>query len=183
MYSAIKVQGKKLYQLARAGQEVERAPRPVTIRALEVLDAPPEGFPVEQDLWYLRVRCSKGTYVRTLCHDIGRALGCGGCMAALRRTRVGDYTLEGAVTLEEVQSADDPAALLMPVDTCFAGRPMLVLKSPQAEKKVRNGVPLTLPSPAPGDGEYRVYGPDGTFLALSRLEGGRLTTIKSFFEV
>ena len=182
MYSAIKVKGKKLYQLARAGQEVERAPRPVTIHRLELLSQPPEGFPEEEHTWYLRVVCSKGTYVRTLCHDIGEALGCGGCMSALRRTRVGEYTLEGAVTLEEVQAAAEPAALLMPVDSCFAGRPMLLLKSAQAEKKVRNGMTLTLPGP-PGDGEYRLYGVDRTFLALSRVEGNKLTTIKSFFEV
>ena len=182
MYSAIKVKGKKLYQLARAGQEVERAPRTVTIHRLELLSQSPEGFPEEEHTWYLRVVCSKGTYVRTLCHDIGEALGCGGCMSALRRTRVGEYTLEGAVTLEEVQAAAEPAALLTPVDSCFAGRPMLLLKSAQAEKKVRNGMALTLPVP-PGDGEYRVYGVDKTFLALSWVEGNKLTTIKSFFEV
>ena len=182
MYSAIKVKGKKLYELARSGKEVERAPRAVTIHRLELLTQPPEGFPEEEHTWYLRVVCSKGTYVRTLCHDIGEALGCGGCMSALRRTRVGEYTLEGAVTLEEVQAAADPAALLTPVDSCFAGRPMLLLKSAQAEKKVRNGMALTLPVP-PGDGEYRVYGVDKTFLALSWVEGNKLTTIKSFFEV
>lgn len=182
MYSAIKIKGKKLYELARSGKEVERAPRTVTIHGLEVLDAPPEGFPQGENLWYLKVTCSKGTYVRTLCHDIGAALGCGGSLSALRRTRVGDYVLEGAVTLEQAQAADDPAALLMPVDTCFAGRPMLVLKSLQAEKKIRNGVALNLPT-APGDGEYRLYGVDGSFLALSRVEGRKLTAIKSFFEV
>ena len=182
MYSAIKVKGKKLYELARSGKEVERAPRAVTIHRLELLTQPPEGFPEEEHTWYLRVVCSKGTCVRTLCHDIGEALGCGGCMSALRRTRVGDYTLEGAVTLEEVQEAPEPAELLMPVDSCFAGRPVLLLKSAQAERKVRNGMALTLPAP-PGDGEYRVYGADKTFLALSRVEGNRLTTIKSFFEV
>ena len=80
MYSALKRDGKKLYELARAGKEVERAPRPVTIHALEVLDQ------TGPDRYTLRVRCSKGTYVRTLCHDIGAALGCGGCMSALRRT-------------------------------------------------------------------------------------------------
>ena len=182
MYSAIKVKGKKLYELARAGQEVERAPRTVTIHGLEVLEEAPQGFPREENTWYLRVSCSKGTYVRTLCHDIGQALGCGGSLSALRRTRVGDYTLEGAVTLEDLQAAADPAELLVPVDTCFAGRPMLLLKSPQAEKKIRNGMGLVLPTP-PGDGEYRLYGVDRTFLALCRVEGKKLTTIKSFFEV
>ena len=182
MYSAIKIKGKKLYELARSGKEVERPPRHVTIHALEILDQAPEGFPQEENTWYLKVVCSKGTYVRTLCHDIGAALGCGGCMSALRRTRVGDYTLEGAVTLEQVQAAEDPAGMLMPVDTCFVGRPMLVLKSLQAERKIRNGAALTLPT-ALGDGEYRLYGVDRSFLALSRVEGNKLTVIKSFFEV
>ena len=178
MYSAIKRDGKKLYELARAGKEVERPPRPVTIYGLEVLEEAPDGFPREADTWYLRVRCSKGTYVRTLCHDIGQALGCGGCMSALRRTEAAGYTLDRAVTLEQLQAAPDPTALLMPVDSCFVGRPMLLLTSLQAEKKVRNGVALTLPE-TPGDGEYRVYGVDGAFLALSRVEGNKLTTIKT----
>lgn len=182
MYSAIKIRGKKLYQLARAGQEVERTARTVTIYSLELLETAPKGFPEEEDTWYLRVVCSKGTYVRTLCHDIGQALGCGGCMSALRRTQVGDYGLEGAVTLEKLQATVDPAELLVPVDSCFAARPMLVLKSHQAERKVRNGAVLTLPVP-PGDGEYRLYGVDGSFLALSQVKGNKLTTIKSFFEV
>ena len=79
MYSAIKIGGKKLYELARAGQEVARPARDITIHALELLSCAPPDFT-------LRVHCSKGTYVRTLCHDIGAALGCGGCMSALRRT-------------------------------------------------------------------------------------------------
>ena len=154
----------------------------MTIYSLELLETAPKGFPEEEDTWYLRVVCSKGTYVRTLCHDIGQALGCGGCMSALRRTKVGDYGLEGAVTLEKLQATVDPAELLVPVDSCFAARPMLVLKSHQAERKVRNGAALTLPVP-PGDGEYRLYGVDGSFLALSQVKGNKLTTIKSFFDV
>ena len=100
MYSAIKRDGKKLYELARAGKEVERPPRPVTIYALEVLDQAPAGFPQEENTWYLKVRCSKGTYIRTLCHDIGQALGCGGSLSALRRTEAAGFTLDRAVTLE-----------------------------------------------------------------------------------
>ena len=97
MFSAIKIKGRKLYELARKGQEVERRPRPVTIHALEILEqAAPDRFT-------LRVRCSKGTYVRTLCHEIGQALGCGGCMDALRRTMAAGFTLEPAVTMEKVQ--------------------------------------------------------------------------------
>ena len=180
MYSAIKINGKKLYELARKGKEVERKPRPVTIHALGVLDeTPPEGAD-----YLLRVVCSKGTYVRTLCHDIGQALGCGGCMASLRRVKAAGFTLKDAVTLEAVQEAVDRGegdSLLLPVDAYFADVPILVLKTAGAEKKIRNGGLLNardLP-----DGEYRVYGMDKTFLALGRVAGGTLTTVKSFFEV
>ena len=120
MYSAIKREGKKLYELARRGQEVERTPRPITIHELELLDQPsPTDFT-------LRVLCSKGTYVRTLCHDIGQALGCGGTLAALRRTRSAGFSLNEAVTLEQVAQAEDPTALLLPVDSYFAGHPILL---------------------------------------------------------
>ncbi len=174
MYSAIKREGKKLYELARRGQEVERAPRPITIHELELLDQPsPTDFT-------LRVLCSKGTYVRTLCHDIGQALGCGGPLAALRRTRSAGFSLNEAVTLEQVAQAEDPTALLLPVDSYFAGHPILLLKEGAAEKRLRNGSPLSLDG---RDGTYRVYSSRQEFLALARLERGRLTTIKSFFEV
>ena len=116
MYSAIKIGGKKLYELARKGQEVERKPRNITIFELAV-----EGGSGSD--WDLRVRCSKGTYVRTLCHDIGQSLGCGGCMSSLRRTRAGRFTLEQAVTMEQILAfaqEHDPAELLMPVDALFA---------------------------------------------------------------
>ena len=180
MYSAIKVGGKKLYELARKGREVERKPRPVTIHALELLGEPP---PQGAD-WLLRVACSKGTYVRTLSHAIGQALGCGGCMASLRRVKAAGFTLADSVTLETVQDAVDRGEgdeLLLPVDAYFAALPMLVLKTAGAEKKIRNGAALNardLP-----DGTYRVYGMDKTFLALGQAAGGTLTTIKSFFEV
>ncbi len=180
MWSAVKVNGKKLYELARKGKEVERRPRPVTIRALEVLDgAAPEGSD-----FVLRVVCSKGTYVRTLCHDIGQALGCGGCMSALRRVKASSFTLEDSVTLEAVQAAVDRGegeSLLLPVDACFAGVPVLVLKTAGAEKKIRNGAALSARDIP--DGEYRVYGADKTFLALGRAADGKLSTVKSFFEV
>ena len=180
MYSAIKVNGKKLYELARKGREVEREPRTVAIHALELLDdTPPEGAD-----YLLRAACSKGTYVRTLCHDIGQALGCGGCMASLRRTRAAGFTLEDSVTLEAVQQAVDRGegeGLLLPVDSYFAGLPVLVLKNAGAEKKIRNGAALAIRDMP--DGEYRVYGMDKTFLALGRVAGGTLTTVKSFFEV
>lgn len=175
MYSAIKVNGKKLYELARKGREVERKPRAITIHSLEV-----EGQESEID-FLIRVRCSKGTYVRTLCHDIGQALGCGGTMYSLRRTMAAGFTLEDALPLKQVLQAEDPASLLLGVDAYFAGRPVLILK-PAAEKKVRNGMTLVLPD-APTAGEYRVYSEAGEFLALSRVSQGKLITIKSFFQV
>ena len=174
MYSAIKREGKKLYELARRGQEVERPPRPITIHELELLD---QSSPTD---FTLRVLCSKGTYVRTLCHDIGQALGCGGTLAALRRTRSAGFSLNEAVTLEQVAQAEDPTALLLPVDSYFAGHPILLLKEGAAEKRLRNGSTLSLDG---RDGTYRVYSSRQEFLALARLERGRLTTIKSFFEV
>ena len=184
MYSAIKIQGKKLYQLARAGKEVERPPRPVTIHELEVLDgrrvreAAPHGFGTEPDTWLLRVRCSKGTYVRTLCHDIGAALGCGGAMSALRRTMAGGFTLADAHPLAEVLAADDPTVLLRPVDTCFSEYDAVELAG-RALFKAQNGSPF--PCPNVPDGTYRFYGPDGDFLLLGRCEAGTGRTVKSFF--
>lgn len=174
MYSAIKKQGKKLYELARRGVEVEREPRPITIYELELLEQ------VSETDWTLRVLCSKGTYVRTLCHDIGKALGCGGTLYSLRRTKSAGFGLDQAMTLEQVAETEDPASLLLPVDTCFAQYPVLTLTEAEEERKVRNGNPFFLDG---SDGAYRVYGPNGDFLALSRLEKGRLVTIKSFFEV
>ena len=172
MYSAIKIDGQKLYDLARKGREVERKPRPVTIYALEL------GEQISENEYRLRVECSKGTYIRTLCHDIGQALGCGGTMAELRRTCVAGYTLERAVTLEQVQEAEDRASLLMPVDSCFAHLPALTLTAAQS-KCVRNGMAFTYLQ----EGQWRVYDPNGAFLAVCRTVDGKLTTVKSFFEV
>ena len=171
MYSAIKIRGQKLYELARKGQEVERKPRSITIHALELLSQ--EG---ETD-YLLRCRCSKGTYIRTLCHDIGQVLGCGGAMYALRRTMAAGFTADQAVTLEQVQA--EGGSLLLPTDSLFPQHPILLLRSDRAEKRVRCGNPVTLPDVS--DGTYRVYSQDGQFLCLSRAEGGTLTSIKNFF--
>jgi tRNA pseudouridine55 synthase len=172
MYSAIKIGGRKLCDLARKGQEVERSARPVTIHTLELVD---QTGPAD---FVLRCACSKGTYIRTLCHDIGQALGCGGCMSSLRRTMAAGFTLDGAVTLEDVQRLG-PAALL-PTDSLFSAYPVLALKSELTETRVRHGNPI--PDAAVPDGTYRVCGRDGTFLCLSRARNGTLTSIRNFFE-
>lgn len=176
MYSAIKVDGKKLYDLARAGKTVRREPRPVTIHALECLRR-------AENTVFLRVHCSKGTYIRTLCHDIGELLGCGGCMAALRRTMAGGYTLADAVPLEKLleakESGADMAAFLRPVDSLFATYPAVTLTQKQ-ELRCRNGNSFSVPYP---DGTYRAYSAEGEFLMLAQVLDGVMSTIKSFFEV
>ena len=174
MYSALKRGGKKLYELARQGKSVEREPRTITISALEL------GERHSDTDWSLRVECSKGTYIRTLCHDIGHALGCGGTMAALRRTAASGYTLDDAVTLEELLRAAEEGraeALLRPVDSLFAEYPALKLWG-RAEQLCRNGNPFRLSGE---DGTYRFYAADGSFLMLGRRENGLVRTIKSFF--
>lgn len=175
MYSAIKVGGKKLYEIARRGGEVERKPRPVHIRELRLLGR-------EGEDWLLDVTCSKGTYIRTLCHDIGQSLGCGGCMSALRRVRAGEFSIENACTLDQVREAADRGEaekLLLPVDSLFRQDPALSLNA-RDEKRIRSGGGFPV---AVQDGQYRAYGSDGAFLALVRVTGGELKSIKSFFEV
>ena len=171
MYSAVKVQGKKLYELARKGVEVERKPRRITIYELELLERDKNGD------YGLRVVCSKGTYIRTLCHDIGAALGCGGCMSALTRTMAAGFTIDEAVTLDDAQERGDK--LLRPVDSLFRQYPAYRIDYAEAERRCRCGNPIRAFNSK--DGMYRVYGRDGTFLALSRCENGVLTSIKNFF--
>lgn len=172
MYSALKVNGQKLYELARKGKQVERQPRPVTVYELTVLS-------FENNRLSLRVRCSKGTYIRTLCEDIGEALGCLGCMEALRRTQAGEYRLEDAVALEDLLESSTPESCLRGMDTMFAQYPAVKLTANQ-EKRCRNGNSFTRPMP---DGIYRAYGENGEFLMLAKVEDGVMSTIKSFFEV
>lgn len=170
MYSAVKIGGKKLYELARAGKEIERKPRNITVFSIELLD-------FSNNDAVLRIHCSKGTYVRTLCHDIGAALGCGGCMAALRRTQAGAYSLAQSVKLDEIVAHPAPETLLLPTDTLFAQYPARTL-TPAQEKCCRNGASFTCPWRV---GRYRVYARNGDFLALSEVADGKLRTVKSFF--
>ena len=172
MYSALKVNGQKLCDLARKGRQVERQPRPVTIHELTLLSR-------EGDTLRLRVRCSKGTYIRTLCADIGEALGCGGCMQALRRTQAGEYTIAEAVPLQQLLEAAEPETYLRDVDTMFRGYPGVKLTANQ-EKRCRNGNAFSVTLPG---GTYRAYSQTGEFLMLAKVEDGVMSTIKSFFDV
>ena len=172
MYSALKVNGQKLYDLARKGREVERQPRPVTIHELALLGL--EGSDAR-----LRVRCSKGTYIRTLCKDIGENLGCGGCMAALRRVSAGEYTIAEAVPLQELLEAQEPEKYLRAVDTIFRHYPAVKL-TPNQEKRCRNGNAFSVKL---SDGTYRAYSQSGEFLMLAKVEDSVMSTIKSFFDV
>jgi len=177
MYSAIKVNGQKLYDIARKGREVERTPRPVTIYTLET-----QGCDENGDLRLL-VECSKGTYIRTLCHDIGAALGCGGAMSALRRTHAGVFDLARAHTLDEIlaAAADGTAEqFLLPTDALFSDYAALTLTAPQ-EKALRSGVRYTCPLPE--GTTCRLYGKSGEFLALGTVAEGKMRSIKNFFEV
>ena len=175
MYSAIKVNGKKLYEIARRGGEVERKQREINISELSVLSR--EGNDV-----IMRVSCSSGTYIRTLCSDIGDALGCGACMAELRRTRLGDFNIEEAHTvsqLEEAFKAGEIDRLMLGVDRVFARYPSATLPE-RDERAVRCGNPVKTDL---ADGKYRIYSQSGEFLMLAEARGNTMRTEKSFFEV
>ena len=175
MYSAVRVNGKRLYELARKGIEVERKPRKITVYSIERKGR-------ESGDIVLDIKCSKGTYIRTLCSDIGEMLGCGACMSALRRTEAGMFSVENAYTLDEVireAEIGDVSALLLPTETIFSEYERITV-SASAEAKVRNGNPVSFSAP---DGTYRVCSQQGEFLALGKCEDGIMKTIKSFFEV
>ena len=172
MYSALKVNGQKLCDLARKGKTVERQPRPITIYELTLLDR-------GENTLCLRVRCSKGTYIRTLCKDIGEALGCGGCMESLRRVSAGEYTIAEAVPLQELLDTVEPETYLRGVDTMFRNYPAVTLTANQ-EKRCRNGNPFSVKL---AEGSYRAYSQTGEFLMLAKVEDGIMVTVKSFFAV
>ena len=184
MYSALKVNGRRLYELAREGKEVERRARPVAIHELEILEC---RMPVVK----MRVVCSKGTYIRTLCADIGEKLGCGGTMQSLRRTRVGMFRLEHAVTLGQLQEMKDTGRLsdaLHPVESCFQDCPVLHVNA-EALRLLENGNTIY-----PGQtSEKQVYSgqewvrfcrPDGSFAGIYAFDetGKRYKPVKMFLE-
>jgi len=175
MYSAIKVNGRRLYDIARSGGEVERKKRPITIHNISLAGR-------KEDDYIIDVNCSKGTYVRTICHDIGQELGCGGCMSALRRTRAGGFDVSQAHKLSEVQRYADEGRieeLLIGVDELFYEYEKCSASASQ-EKRICCGNEYKTSQP---DGVYRVYSEGGEFLMLGKADNGMMKTIKSFFEV
>ena len=172
MYSALKVNGQKLCDLARKGREVERKPRPITIHELTLLET-------TENTLRLRVRCSKGTYIRTLCKDIGESLGCGGCMQELRRVAAGEYTIQEAVPLQTLLETANPEEYLRGVDTMFRNYREVKLTANQ-EKRCRNGNSFSVNLE---EGFYRAYSQGGEFLMLAKVEAGVMSTVKSFFDV
>lgn len=165
MYSALKVDGKKLYELARAGKEVERKARPVEILEIQVER-------IKLPRVTMTVTCSKGTYIRTLCYDIGRKLGCGGCMEALLRTRVSGFCLKDSLTLSRIEELRDEGALehhILAVDKVFSEYPALIMKA-DFDKLVHNGNPFYRNQADGGccleDGPVRVYDSQRQFIGI-----------------
>ena len=173
MYSAIKKNGKKLYELAREGIEIEREKRRVTIYKADVTD-------ISLPYVTLDVCCSKGTYIRSLCSDIGADLGCGAVMTALVRTGTCGFSLEDAYTLGELESMEEPERVIIPTDSLFSDLPAIELNEKQ-ERSIINGVRMTWRGGREGQ-SYRLYGRGGRFLCVSRLEDSRLVLVKSFWQ-
>ncbi|MBR1691655.1 MAG: tRNA pseudouridine(55) synthase TruB [Lachnospiraceae bacterium] len=193
MYSAIKVNGKKLYELARKGQEVERRERPIEISEIEILD-------MQLPEFTMRVACSKGTYIRTLCNDIGERLGCFGAMKALLRTKVSSFHLEQAHTLAEIEQMRDAGRLnelIVPVDTMFADLPGCIVKKP-FQRLIENGnafyvnqAEILLPDGKAADASalfagcrLRVYDEETKFYGVYRLlpDNTKCEPVKMFLE-
>ncbi len=177
MYSAIKIDGKRLYELARDGVEVERKPRPVTIEKIEILS-----IDLENKKFSMKVDCSKGTYIRTLCDDIGRRLGCLAHMSALIRTRSGRFCIDDAYTLDEVEKMAENGnmSFLVPIDKVFEELPKLILSSRRA-RLMCNGVQISAQGIIDGE-TYRVYDESGSFLTISEAENGLLKILKTFYQ-
>lgn len=182
MYSALKVGGKKLYEMAREGIEIERKPRPVHFYNIEVIE-------MELPRVKIRVHCSKGTYIRTLCHDIGEKLGCGGCMEKLLRTRVERFELLGARKLSQIQEFADRGKIediVIPVDQMFDSFSGCKVKQ-EADRLVHNGnfFPISLlenEAIIRNTGEQlRIYDSIGEFIGIFTKKGERMTPVKMFY--
>lgn len=177
MYSAIKIDGKKLYELAREGKEVERALRKVRIDNIELLE-----IDLENKRFAMKVNCSKGTYIRTLCDDIGRRLGCFAHMSALERTKSGRFDISKAYTLEEIEEMYmcGDLSFFVPVDMVFEEYPRLIINARKAHKMC-NGTRVAVQGIDEGE-VYRVYDESGNFLTISQAENGLLRILKTFYQ-
>ena len=186
MYSALKVNGKKLYELAREGKEVERKARPVTIFSIDILN-------ISLPEVSIRIHCSKGTYIRSLCHDVGEKLGCGCAMKSLIRTRVSMFDIADARTLDEIErivKAGNLDGIMLPVDQAFEGlETVFVIPADEAIKYAVNGVPIpsteVFAESISGfeDGKrYRIYLPDNRFIGVYSYNEDIFTLEKMFLE-
>lgn len=170
MYSAVQVNGKRLYDLARQGVEIERPKREIHIDSIKL-----ENFNEETQSGTLFIICSKGTYIRTVINDIGNSLGCGGIMTSLVRTSTSGFTLDNCFTFEQVENAvksDNIESLLIPIDSAFMIYPEIHLCEHQT-KLYKNGVKLDLQrikNVLPQNDKYRVYGSDNKFIGLALAE-------------
>ncbi len=177
MFSAIKKDGKKLYELARQGISVEREKRRVTIFDIKIAEMDMDNYTAVID-----VSCSKGTYIRTLCEDIGMRLGCGAYMNTLERTKSAGFSIEDSYPAEQLLAMKEEGTLesaVIPVDSLFPECEKVVLDGFMA-RKAKNGVRIRK-SGLTEDDFYRVYGPDGEFLCISQYIGGELVLEKSFW--
>jgi tRNA pseudouridine55 synthase len=164
MYSAKKVEGKKLYELARAGKEIERKPVTVTIKQLELIHE--NGSRDPQSAIRIRVVCSAGTYIRTLAEDIGRSIGVGAHLQELTRTRAGRFGLNESVTLEAIENVGDPKSLLMPIEEAVINLPEFTLRADRVEKTL-SGLPTRANSDGFGDGDHvRIIDEDKNLVAI-----------------
>jgi tRNA pseudouridine55 synthase len=176
MYSAIKIDGKKLYELAREGKTVEREPRKVTISNIEI-----KNIDLNNNTVDMLVDCSKGTYIRTLCNDIGAELGCGGHMSALNRTKSGRFAIENAYTIEQIEkmAETEDYSFMTPVGEALPEYERIILADRNAGR-VRNGIKITVDGLQEGR-IYRVFDEKNEFLALAQQNEGRFDIIKSFY--
>ena len=177
MYSAIKVNGKKLYELAREGKEVERKPRIVTVYSIE-----PLGFDLENNKFTIDVSCSKGTYIRTLCNDIGEKLGCFAHMSSLKRTASGRFVIDDSYTLEDVERmyAAGDRSFLVSLDEIFDDFEKIIVSENKA-RAICNGKLVTTSGIEEGH-IYKVFSESGDFLTISEVRNGKLKILKTFFQ-
>lgn len=174
MYSALKHKGKKLYELARKGIEVERQARDISIYEIKLINS------IENEHSFI-VKCSKGTYIRTLCHDIGAALGCGAAMSSLRRTASGRYRIDMARSMDDILNLINQKSydeLLLQTDTIFSEYPKLQLTEDDV-KRSKNGQSCMLREEE--DNKYRVYDHEGKFMLFGQIIEGELKKIKAFY--